>query len=103
MHRDRRFPNCRDFVLFNSIISLYWLQRSAEQKERGLRLLAPGGCISFTQGLIKSRKPEPLAGDLPQQDDDSIETTADRLWEGIPVARLCEGIEWPGAWCWSGP
>lgn len=89
LHRDCPFPNHGGFVLFNSVKFFYWLQRSAQQKERSLGLLAPGGCISFTQGLTKSRKPEPLAGDLPQQDDDSIETTADGLWEGIPMARGC--------------
>lgn len=79
-------------------------KRSAQQKEKSKALYsmgtpASGGHLSFTRGLLKSRKPEPLAGHH-QQDDDSPEGAADGRWEATSMAR---GTEQPGGWCWSAP
>lgn len=53
---------------------------------------ASGGHLSYTQGLQKHRKPEPLTEDVPQQDDDSPEGTADGWWEGTSMARGCVNV-----------
>ena len=60
--------------------------------------------------FLKHRKPEPLTGDLHQQDADSPDGTTEGRWEGTSMARGCvkvlngqvDGLGLPSEVCLSG-